>query len=54
MILMVDLWKLLFSLVTKSEEKVENEESGGYDRSPSILSKKIVTHQATQYYKFNR
>ncbi len=52
-VLLVDLWKAIGSALNKIVQNKENEHSG-VDMTPSIFSKKIISNQATQFYKFNR
>ncbi len=55
-LIMYDLWKFIFR--TLRRHRVEEGSIQGSETvvplSPSIFSKKVVTHQTSQCYKFNR
>ena len=53
LLLMVDLWKWLFNSILKKKKRDEEKE-GQIQLFPSIFTKKVVTHQASKYYTFNR
>ena len=56
-LVMYDMWKFIFEK-SKRKKLDEEEAIGGRENivplSPSIFSKKVVTHQTSQCYKFNR
>lgn len=55
MLLMVDLWKMLYNVLIEKNEREPGEGEGDIIiLQPSIFTKKVVTHQTIQYYKFNR
>lgn len=54
MLLLVDLWTFLYNLVTKRNVQEGEGEKESLQLGPSIFTKKVVSHQTSQYYKFNR
>jgi len=56
-LVMYDLWKFIFGKLKRNKQE-ERGKIGGDEEfvplSPSIFSKKVVTHQTSQFYKFNR
>jgi len=55
-LVMYDLWKFIFGKLKRNKQE-ERGKIGGDEEfvplSPSIFSKKVVTHQTSQFYKFN-